>query len=80
MAHQQLNARLRDDSDDPYTTAEEMFKSLTLAYQNSHREMEPENGLLNLQMKIGDKFSKFLARFLYFPAKQESSVSSTRWN
>lgn len=73
-----LNARLRDDSDDPYTTAEEMFKSLTLAYQNSHREMEPENGLLNLQMKIGDKFSKFLARFLYFPAKQESSVSSTR--
>lgn len=42
LARQQLRAKPREDATDLYTSFEQMFKTLTTAFQNHHRRMEAD--------------------------------------
>ncbi|OJJ86637.1 uncharacterized protein ASPGLDRAFT_44482 [Aspergillus glaucus CBS 516.65] len=64
LARQQLSVRLREDATDPYTSVEQMFKTLTTAFRNPHCRMEADAELQTMYMHPGDKFLEFLAKFL----------------
>ncbi|ODM17342.1 hypothetical protein SI65_07017 [Aspergillus cristatus] len=64
LARQQLSVRLQEDATELYISVEQMFKTLTTAFQNPHRCMEADAELQTMYMRPGDKFPEFLAKFL----------------
>jgi ribosome-associated translation inhibitor RaiA len=77
LARQQLSVRLREDATDPYTSVEQMFKTLTTAFRNPHRRMEADAELQTLYMHPGDKFPEFLAKFLLLAS--EAGIPDDRY-
>ena len=77
LARQQLSVRLREDATEPYTSAEQMFKTLTTAFWNPHRRMEADSELQTLYMRPGDKFPEFLAKFLLLAS--EAGIPDDRY-
>ena len=76
-ARQQLSVRLREDATNPYTSVEQMFKTLTTAFRNPHRRMEADAELQTLYMRPGDKFPEFLAKFLLLAS--EAGIPDDRY-
>ncbi|ODM21116.1 hypothetical protein SI65_04169 [Aspergillus cristatus] len=60
------------DATDPYTSVEQMFKTLTTAFQNPHCCMEADAELQTMYMHPGDKFPEFLAKQLTDKVKELS--------
>lgn len=77
LARQQLSVRLREDATDPYTSVEQMFKTLTTAFRNPHRRMEADAELHTMYMRPGDKFPEFLAKFLLLAS--EAGIPDNRY-
>lgn len=71
LARQIQNPRLRDDSNKPFNTVQEMYDMLIRAFRNPHRQQEAQSKLRNLRMKIGDNFYEFLAEFLHLAGEAE---------
>lgn len=77
LARQQLSVRLREDATDPYTSVEQMFKTLITAFRNPHRRMEADAELQTMYMRPGDKFPEFLAKFLLLAS--EAGIPDDRY-
>lgn len=77
LARQQLSVRLREDTTNPYTSVEQMFKTLTTAFRNPHRRMEADAELQAMYMHPGDKFPEFLAKFLLLAS--EAGIPDDRY-
>lgn len=78
LARQILNPRLRDDSNKPFNTVQEMYDMLIRAFRNPHRQQEAQSKLRSLHMKIGDNFHEFLAEFLYLAGEAELPESQLK--
>src|SRR5699024_6448941 len=77
LARQQLSARARADSTNPFTNMNEMLDALTTAFRNPHRRLEALHQLNNLKLRVSDNFSEFLANFMRLA--NEAEVEQKNW-
>jgi hypothetical protein len=70
-AERHLASRMRSDSIDPYTSAEEMFKHLESIFGDPTRRTKAKEEFWACSMKSGQSFHEFLSRFMYLHTEGE---------